>query len=174
MSMARTWRRVRSIERGKLLVMLGLLAVGLLLWGRLLMNDSPRQAEARDGEPLSFEIEPSELAQEPISSDLPEVQVVLPGELSRDLFSDNNTEEKADPTNSESTEKSESDSVDEESGAGLDQLDLQSVLRGSRPRAVINGRLVSEGEAIEGFTLKDVGDRHVVLEKGGRAYRLGL
>jgi hypothetical protein len=48
----------------------------------------------------------------------------------------------------------------------IDTLQLQSTLTGTRRSAYISGRLVHEGEKIDGFTVVRISDREVILSKG--------
>jgi len=44
---------------------------------------------------------------------------------------------------------------------------LQAIMLDGRPRILANGRILVKGEEIEGFTLKEINHRHIVLEKMG-------
>lgn len=47
----------------------------------------------------------------------------------------------------------------------IDSLQLQSTMTGTRRSAYISGRLVHEGEMIDGFTVVRISDREVILSK---------
>jgi hypothetical protein len=53
-------------------------------------------------------------------------------------------------------------------------LTLQSTLLGQPPRAIINGRLLVPGDRINGFTLRRITRREVILEMNGFEVRLGM
>lgn len=56
----------------------------------------------------------------------------------------------------------------EQRGYILDSLELTATLQvGRRWLAVIDGRTLAVGDRIEGFTIKDIGERSVVLEDDG-------
>lgn len=46
-------------------------------------------------------------------------------------------------------------------------LRVTSVLMGPKPRAVINGELVGEGDVVAGFRVLEIGPRRVVIEREG-------
>ncbi|MEX2544239.1 MAG: general secretion pathway protein GspB [Phycisphaeraceae bacterium] len=54
------------------------------------------------------------------------------------------------------------------------RLRVQSVVGGPRPQAVINGRMLTVGDRIEGFELVSVERRSVVLSYEGVVIRLGM
>ncbi len=51
--------------------------------------------------------------------------------------------------------------------AALDQLQVQATLLGNRPQALINGQTWQIGQVIQGFTLRAIHSRSVVVEKDG-------
>ena len=53
-------------------------------------------------------------------------------------------------------------------------LELQSIVTGTRPRAMINNKLIAPGEWIEGFELIEVTDRSVQLKRNGFVIRLWM
>lgn len=54
------------------------------------------------------------------------------------------------------------------------RLTLQSIIQGARPRAMINGQLLASGQKIEGFTVSQIDQRHVILTRGGVDVKLGM
>lgn len=56
----------------------------------------------------------------------------------------------------------------------LDQFELQSVMRGSRPVAVISGQLVQTGHGVGSFTVKKIHDMSVDLECDGHVLSLRI
>jgi len=162
----------------KTIVMAITLAIGLLLWGRLLLKDPPRTALA--------DPEVVQTSEDDDSSSLliergKRVQVDLPEDLARDLF-------EIDPNRYKQTRSENFDPSQGKSGQSLTDrqiridrvrelammLTLQSVVVGSRPQAIINGRLVNVGDTVEGFVLVSVAERSVVLKREGVKVRLGM
>ncbi len=156
-------------------MVLGLAAVGMLLWGRLLLKQVPQTASADDKPAWPVEAE-ADLKEGP----KPVVSLKKPLLLDRDPF-------KLDPNRysralSEevlvSEAKFEAVLTDEamrmavvESAA---ELELQSITQGEVPAAFINGRLVRIGGSINGFELLTCDERSAVLEKHGIRVRLGM
>ncbi|MBB6430032.1 hypothetical protein [Algisphaera agarilytica] len=156
-------------------MVLGLMAVGMLLWGRLILKQAPQTASADDKPAWLVEAEAD------MNSGPKEVITLAePPKLERDPFI-------LDPNRYKRT-LSEQDLV---SGAKLDEgltdeakrmavvdaaaeLQLQSVTLGDVPAAFINGRLIRIGESIEGFELLTCDERSAVLEKQGIRVRLGM
>jgi hypothetical protein len=176
MNTLRRWHKQLTSDRRKLGLVIGLALVGLLLWGRLMVNQLPQSASAEQadsGPPPMPELASLQLREAPgEASEQPAVRLALPDTLPRDLFdlAALMPEEKlTDPA------KSPDKSADAPNKPiDLSGLTLQSVMRGSGRRAMINGQIVRVGETIQGFTLKRVADRTVVLEKHGRLFRLAL
>ena len=78
-------RRVRA-DKKKFGAMLFLAVVGLLLWGRLLLKDVPRTADA-DPAPANNVEPPDKSSVEPVRiHKMPTITIDLPGTLQRDLF----------------------------------------------------------------------------------------
>lgn len=53
-------------------------------------------------------------------------------------------------------------------------LKLQGIWKGTEIRAFINGKAVTEGEKVDGYQVYQIGDKKVVLTKGGKTYTLTL
>jgi len=173
-----------TADKKKLGIMLCALALGLLLWGRLLLQGVPRTATA-DG--------PAKTAQDADSKPnpdgqslqndkpIPVVQIDLPSSPGRDPFGINPSRYKRNPkaTRDASAAKSTQVTPDEDPGTAAVrreamELRLESVVTGTRPRAYINGRLLAPGDEYEGFKLIQVTDRHVLLTKYGLIIRLRM
>lgn len=173
-----------TADKKKLGVMLCAVALGLLLWGRLLLQGVPRTATADD--PLASA--PADVMQsnqpevvESSHKPMPVVHVELPEEPGRDLFGvyPNRYKPNYPGGHGESTAKSSQvtpdvdprvEAVRREAG----DLRLESVVTGTKPRAYINGLMIAPGEDIEGFTLVKVTDRNVILTKYGLFIRLRM
>ncbi|MEO0514512.1 MAG: hypothetical protein AAF086_04370 [Planctomycetota bacterium] len=156
-------------------MVLGLAAVGMLLWGRLLLKQVPQTASADDKPAWLVEAE-ADIQERP----RPVVSLKKPLLLDRDPFKlDPNRYSRAlseDVLVSEA--KFEEGLTDEakrmavvESAA---ELKLQSITQGEVPAAFINGRLVRIGGSINGFVLLTCDERSAVLESHGIRVRLGM
>jgi hypothetical protein len=179
-------RRLMADKR-KLGMLTTLAAIGLLLWGRLLLQQVPRTATADPDAAAGAEATtlPSGsmggggTAERATSPSRQTVAVRLHDEVARDLFRFNSIYYPPLPESEEKDggeAKSPADQVDESTRADAKMLEvrlaaqnlkLQSTLNGNEPRALINGVLLSPGEQIEGFVLRQVDGRKAVLEKEG-------
>ena len=168
-------RMLRDKKQAGLIV--GLAAVGLLLWGRLLLKQVPQTASA-DGKPQWLVEVEAEIA-------LPEAHKAIitlskPDKPARDLFLlDPAGYEKALSEDSELRgAKLVEEVTDEERRMAVAdaaaELRLQSVTLGEVPAAFINGRLIRVGRSIDGFVLVSCDERSAVLEKDGFKVRLGM
>lgn len=166
-------------ERQKLAVMACLVAVGLLLWGRLLLlHRQPRQAVANTVASAASVNAADARGGRKV------VRVELPGELARDLFALDASgyepvpapaapEAKSAPAPTvERVEKSVDENADEIARVeairhSAMSLRLISTMQGASPRAVINGLPLAEGQVIKGFVLRKIHARQVILVKDG-------
>ncbi len=159
---------------------IGLLAVALLLWGRILIKEVPRQAAATEDKPAPKTRKPAAPETEPLSanSGVRTIYVTLSETLQRDLFAIDSrhfAQSVAADADSITQEKSAAHPADEREAAGLAAgLRLQSTVLGVEPRALINGQVMTPGEIIRGFRLQQVLDRQVVLERDGLAIVLRM
>lgn len=159
-------------QRGATIV--SLFAVGMLLWGRLLLKQVPQTAAAGDeGQAVATD---SSLG--PVTVDHPVTILTTPEPLRRDLFhldvsrykrtlsetSLSNEAKLADET----TDEAKQMAVVEAAG----KLTLQSVTLGKVPAAFINGRLIKVGGRVEGFELLSCDERSAILVKDGIKVRL--
>ena len=159
-------------------LVLSLTAVGLLLWGRLLLKQVPQTASA-DEKPTWLEQAENELVtSSPVNQQL--VELAEPPTPTRDpfLLDPNHYKIKLSEDSGLKQAKSEEQATDEmqrmavvKAAAGLR---LQSITQGEVPAAFINGRLIRLGGSIEGFTLLSCDERSAVLEKHGTKVRLGM
>ena len=170
-------------DKKKLGLIVGLLCVMLLLWGRLILKQVPRTAVAKPA-PSSATVSstPSTdaLRRKVIATDKPIVEVHLPPVSKRDLFaldmSDYPVEEPAveKPKSDTVRDEVKVDAVDVQLKAMVGRIRLQSTVLGTRPCAVINGRIVQAGQIFEGMILKEVASRQVIMEFNGRLVRLRM
>lgn len=170
----------------KLGVLLTLLALSLLLWGRLLLKDAPRTATADPAAKIEAALAAhaggtaGEISDANKEKTVPVVLMDVAGDLPRAMLSasgdgaDGTGEKSYGPVTKSVPELSDEElrsAAVRETAAGLE---LQSVISGDQPRAVINGRTLKPGETFEGFTLIEVASSHVVLEHEGVIVRLGM
>ncbi|MCC7191404.1 MAG: hypothetical protein IT444_01370 [Phycisphaeraceae bacterium] len=170
-----------TADKKKLSIMLALVMVGMLLWGRLLLKQVPRTAVANPSESLSAQTdkvieEAREIARKTINIDLPSA-------LSRDVFTLNPAGyariEKVEATvtqvgKSDPKPADESEQVSVTVLRAAKGLVLQTTMLGENPRAMINGQVLKPGEKIRGFELKQVNSRDVILEMEGIEVRLEM
>lgn len=148
--------------RRALHVALGIGAVGMLLWGRLILKEAPRTATA-DGMVLAQHSE-GEALKGPITDAeaLSGVKEGKLGSMDDQAFS----RSKSDPLVSD-------DFVSMQAAkSAAAELTLQGVTTGKVPVARINGRMIRVGETIHGYTLRSVHGQTAVLERAGHALEL--
>ena len=171
-------------DKKKLGIMLCALALGLLLWGRLLLQGVPRTATADDpsntAQAVNDKANRAEQSSKP-DKPLPIVHVDLPSKPGRDPFGMDPSRYKRNPGSGPGTAVAKSTQVTPDDDPRIAavreevlELRLESVLTGTQPRAYINGRLLAPGDEYEGFTLIQVTDRHVLLTKYGLIIRLRM
>jgi len=173
-----------TADKKKLSVMLCALAIGLLLWGRLLLQGVPRTATADDPVDTAQAADNSGHDNGKSSRDSRPVRVIhidIPASPGRDLFGIDPNRYKRTPGTSQNNLGPKSAHIptdgDPRTVAVREEameLRLESVLTGSQPRAYINGLLLKPGDEIEGFTLLKVADRHVLLTKYDLFIRLKM
>lgn len=165
-------------DRRKLGFVLALLAVGLLLWGRLLLKNVPQTATAAPGITAVAEASDSEEAVEEKAAPREKSVVFLdlPPDLPRDLFQANSrnnlTQVAPSPTKSRTGPADKPDWSP--TSARAEDLRLEAVLISQWSGAVINGSVLGIGDQIEGFQLIGVATRQAVLTHDGDRVRLGM
>ena len=173
------WRQVTADKR-KFAAMSILCAVGLLMWGRLLLKEVPRSAVATLEEAVASDVtSESEKNITPINLRL--VKVDVPQTLVRDLFTTDvsgypraeREEESKDQAKSASYPADESPRADVVKQA-RQELSLQSIIMGEKPYAMLNGQLLTTGQPILGFRIVEIADRYVVVEKNTVRIKLGM
>ncbi|NJL30719.1 MAG: hypothetical protein HC898_03300 [Phycisphaerales bacterium] len=167
------WKRIPwqrwGIDRTRGLMALGLIAVAMLLWGRLILKNAPRTALA---DPKGKTASVEKPASKPVYLTR-EIHMNLPTDNGRDLFAMNHSgfARKDYPADSAPPAKSLVKTTDSDSGSRVLQaaqsLRLETTILGSPPRAVIDGQLVSPGQTIKGFEVLSIGQRQVTLQKDG-------
>jgi len=177
-------------DRKKLGMMVALLAVALLLWGRLLLKRVPQTAVADPNAIVVLDADGNVIAEkdkddkkvDPKAFERKVVIVEIPSFITRDIFAPGGrfTQATDETGNETSQEKSVDDSADREMQrrmavrAAATGLTLRTTVEGDKPLALINDKLVAPGEPINGFTLIRVGGRWVLLEMNGIYVRLEM
>ncbi len=187
MDLQSVWKQLAKDKR-KLGLMMALLCFAMLLWGRLLLKDVPRTANA---EPAAVVKAPATEDKEDdvadnTAVDRPVVLVQLMDRVQRDPFNFNRSyypipkgDVPGDDGPTKLTVNSSDDSNDRREAessvrAAAQHLTLQSTLLGNQPRAVINGVLMAPGELIQGFELKSVRSRAVTVVRNGFVIELEM
>ena len=166
-----------TADKKKLGMMLGLLAVGLLLWGRLMLKQVPQVATATGGGAVAAAVQGGDATRAGRET----VKLALPTPVERDLFALAADRYRAIPIETKSqpnlpkldlgpSDESVRRAVLEDARG----LRLQSVTLGDVPAAFINGRLVRLNATIDGFTLLHCDERSAVLEKHGTKVRIRM
>ncbi|MFN3168520.1 MAG: hypothetical protein ACE37H_15780 [Phycisphaeraceae bacterium] len=179
----RTWRQVTA-DKKKFGILVTVVAVGLLLWGRLILLEKvPRVATADPATPASSRNQGGPVSG-PASVDLeplPEVRAALNDELTLNLFAFRHDRYKLRPTEDSGHPGIQSgDSADDEQQrreeliAQARQLRLQSVIQGATPRIVINGRVLRVGDSIDGFEIASFNDRSAKVTRDGLTFTLNM
>jgi hypothetical protein len=169
-----------SANQKKISALMILLALALLLWGRLLWTQQiPRSVLAHPEEEAAAPVGPADpVPANPVPARTP-IYVDLPQDLQRDLFAFNSSDfggQEAAAAVPQPQGKSGPQPADDRQRAarGLRGLVLQSTILGEPARAVISGQVLVAGDRIGGFTLRRIERREVVLEMNGIEVRLGM
>lgn len=161
-------------DKKKMCVMVSLLAVLLLLWGRLILKEVPRTAVA---DPVMSKVvdrwNQNAFAESKVM--LSRVEVELPTTLSRDLFTldlEGYVSTEIKQVVEVKVEKSRDKVADEKRKAeevrvAATGLKLQTTILATQKLALINGKLVREGEEVKGFVVIQILHRQVVLRMNG-------
>ncbi len=173
----RFWRQATA-DKKKFGILVTFVAIGLLLWGRLMLLEKvPRHATA---DPSGQPAQAPAGAEAPAGSSaaltpLPEVRTDLGGELALNLFAFRHDRYKLRPDE-------ESGRTGVESGQGPDDerkrllaekardLRLQSVIQGASPMIVINGKVLRVGDSIEEFEVASFTDRSAKVTRDGLTF----
>jgi hypothetical protein len=168
--------RQATADKKKLTLMVALMAMMLLLWGRLLLKQAPRTAIA---DPSQTE-RTQQTEQAKASQSAQPMQVVyrqalevdLPSVVRRDLFlfDKDRYPRVAFDTSDRDSEKSDTQTPEvsrqiEEIRRWVESLVLQGAVLGNPPRAMINNRVYRLGEKLNGFEIVQVEARQIVLRK---------
>lgn len=182
-SLYRFWRQVTA-DKKKFGILCTVAAVGLLLWGRLiLLEDVPRIATADPNTPAQQTGEASTAAAMPAKMlpPLPEVRVKLSDDLAMDLFAFRHNRYKllppSDTGDTDLQPGQTGDDVEERKRELMELargLRLQSVIQGLRPAIMINGQLLRVGDSIEGFEVVSFNNRSAYVTRDGLTFILKM
>ncbi|MCC7351863.1 MAG: hypothetical protein IT446_14985 [Phycisphaerales bacterium] len=75
--------------------------------------------------------------------------------------------EMAKSVNSQADQRREKEILVENLRHQAGQLRLQSTIMGQKPKAMVNGKLVEEGDVVEGFRVLKIGARGIIVERDG-------
>ncbi|WP_428388134.1 hypothetical protein [Mucisphaera sp.] len=170
-------KRYRA-EPTKVTILAGMTVFGMLLWGRLLLKDPPRVVTA-EPETQAVAVESASPQPTPPARALPEgptVTVTVPEYRPRNIFQEPQltpAPESDQPVPQVQPQTSDTSLRNTVRNQAM-ELNLQAIILGREPKAVINGQYVGPGDAIDGFTLRTLERRHAELEMQGVIVRLGL
>ena len=175
--------RQLAANKTRLSLVIVLVVLTLLMWGRLMLKKLPRNVIAR---PAAAAASPAgatpSLTVVPSTRD-DTVYVDLPDRLGRDLFDLDVQAYRRVPEPVEVPArggKSLFELADDRltvAGrvrAAARDLVLQTTVLGDQPRAMISGEFLEVGQRINGLELRKVTDREVVLTQDGVEVRLGM
>jgi len=183
--MSRMWRQVTA-DKKKFGILVTMLAVGLLLWGRLiLLQDVPKIATADPDAPAQTSGQTPDSGGESAEPEvsvlppLPRVEVDLSEGLTLDLFAFRHNRYKPLPVEDSGDDRLQSGELtDDERKRELVELArslrLQSVIQGASPAIVINGEVLRVGDSIEGFELVSFNDSSAKLTRDGLTFLLKM
>jgi hypothetical protein len=180
----RMWRQVTA-DKKKFGILVTMVAVGLLLWGRLiLLEDVPKIATADPNVAAQTGQTPETSGQEvvesaPVLPPLPSVEVALSEDLTLDLFTFRHNRYKPLPSEESAGNGAQLDGLTaEERKRELVELArslrLQSVIQGKSPAIVINGEVLRVGDSIEEFELVSFNERSAILTREGLKFKLKM
>lgn len=180
--MRRFWRQATA-DKKKFGLLVTFVAVGLLLWGRLiLLEEVPRIATADPSEEKAHgQAEEQPPNQSAVLSPLAEVRSDLGDQLTLNLFAFRHDRYKLlpdenlggpgiQPGGDADDEQQRREALAEDARA----LRLQSVIQGTTPLIVINGRVLRVGDSIEGFEIVSLNDRSAKLTRDGLTFTLTM
>lgn len=182
----RAWRQATA-DKKKFGILVTMLAVGLLLWGRLiLLQEVPKiatadpdadQAQQTAGDSPRAEGGTAGLSMPP----LPEVRVSLSEDLPLNLFAFRHNRYKALPSEDSLQGGVQlAQSVDDEEARRRELVELarglrlQSVIQGKSPAIVINGEVLRVGDSINGFELVSFNQRSAKVTRDGLTFLLNM
>lgn len=181
----RLWRQATA-DKKKFGMLVTMMAVGLLLWGRLiLLEEVPKHATADDpiapAQADGTADSPATPSDEtlPVLPPLEQVEVTLSEDLPLNLFAFRHNRYKPLPSDESDGDRSQlTGSTDDERRQELVEmarsLRLQSVIQGDAPAIVINGEVLRVGDSVEGFELVSFNQRSAKLTREGLTFLLKM
>ena len=185
----RAWRQATA-DKKKFGILVTMMAVGLLLWGRLiLLEDVPKIATADDpnappadvGSPAPLADGSEAFEDAPVLPPLPEVRVALSEDLTLNLFAFRHNRYRPLPIEDSSEAGVQSgDGSDDEQLTRRELVELarglrlQSVIQGASPAIVINGEVLRVGDSIDGFELVSFNNRSAKVTREGLTFLLTM
>ncbi|QNN24601.1 hypothetical protein HED60_20775 [Planctomycetales bacterium ZRK34] len=185
MSMEVHFARIRKqllADRKKFGMLLTLLLVGLLLWGRLLIHNVPRTATAVPPLAAAAPMPDNVPAPAAEATQRRAVEASLVGVVPRDVFAINaayfpKLSGEENPSRLTKSVLDPTDDLEQQMRvikAEAGDLKLQSTILGAQPRAMINGTLIGPGQNIAGFTVTEIRPRSITITKNGVTLELEM
>lgn len=182
----RLWLQATA-DKKKFGIFATLMAVGLLLWARLILleevpkiatADDPNQPAQADGITRYGQASPV-ITTGPVLPPLEEVAVTLSEDLPLNLFAFRHKRYKPLPSDESQHDQAQlTGSTDDERMQELVELArslrLQSVIQGASPAMVINGEVLRVGDSIEGFEIVSFNERSAKLTREGLTFLLKM
>lgn len=164
-----------TADKKQFFVMVGLLMVMLLLWGRLLLKQVPQTAVADPATQVAAAADPDQAEQEDDTIVLkPTVYVDLPTVAKRDVFLFDKVRYPLaeTPNPKDDRQKQDEETADQikqqlrDIREWVDSLELQGTTLGRHPTAMINNRIYRLGEKINDFKIVRIEPRQIVMHQG--------
>lgn len=183
--MWRIWRQM-TVDKKKFGIFVTTLAIGLLLWGRLMLLEKVPRIATADPNTASATID-VEGVPSPDAIDgtllppLPVVRASLTDRLAQDLFAFRHNRYKPLPPKNIRRTGVEPGLVNDDEEVRRRELEdmvkylsLQSVVQGDVPIVVINGRLLRVGDSIDGFEIVSFNNRSAKVTRDGLTFKLTM
>ncbi len=165
-----------TADKKKFGLMCMLVAVGLLLWGRLMLLDRVPKTAVADPDTAT------ERASPPAQPVEPSVVYIgrLPDQPTRDIFALPRdrykpiapTDNPVNPGKSEVIRVDETPAELQEIRAEARRLRLRAIIYGIRPRVVLNEQMFKSGDYVQGFKVLAIEKNAAVIAKAGYLFRL--
>ena len=163
-------------QRVKIAALSALGLVCAVVWGPMIIPDGPRSAAGQSA-PAAKSVGAAGQGHTSAKRQAA-VEIVWPPILPRDPFAFDAAPYKRKPTKEPVATGDEAPQPDPEptidSQEVRDLLALEGTILGEHPRALINGKLYKPGQTVEGFQIKRIGDRRVIVHKNGVDVKLGM
>ena len=154
----RLWLQVTA-DKKKFGLMVTMLAVGLLLWGRLILLEKVPRIATADPKPAAQTTDETAVSHQALA-DQPVVKISIPAQFGVDLFELQPDRYRPTGIPGETSEyvQSGENSVDESNRRQhametAREMTLQAVLGGANPSVMIDGQILNVGDTLDGFEL---------------------